>query len=262
MAVRARAVALHRSRLDGRRAGGRRRRRHGREPAATTRCQPGRAGHTDEGCRRHDDRSNPGFSSSGVWTGAGGGPEKTILLGAARANHRRFAVTVCYIRDRRDDAFDVAQRARGPRPRLRGDHRAPFASIQDRSRWGVEVDEPGTRTAAPASGSSTDDPRGRAHRDEVSHRRRSGPGRFFTISGERRPVEEIRPPGGGAAPRSRPPPPAGDRRVVAREQYRRGRRGRAAGRPLSVGGPLEQDGGVRVELDRLLSCRRPRAGAG
>src|SRR4051812_31642772 len=45
-------------------------------------------------------------------TGAGGGPEKTILLGAARADHRRFAVTVCYIRNRRDDAFDIGQRAR------------------------------------------------------------------------------------------------------------------------------------------------------
>jgi glycosyltransferase involved in cell wall biosynthesis len=44
-------------------------------------------------------------------TGSGGGPEKTILLGAARGDQRRFAVTVCYIRDQRDGAFDVARRA-------------------------------------------------------------------------------------------------------------------------------------------------------
>ena len=43
--------------------------------------------------------------------GSGGGPEKTILLGAARADRRRFAVTVCYLRDQRDDSFDVARRA-------------------------------------------------------------------------------------------------------------------------------------------------------
>lgn len=44
--------------------------------------------------------------------GAGGGPEKTILLGAARADRRRFSVTVCYIRDVRDGTFDIARRAR------------------------------------------------------------------------------------------------------------------------------------------------------
>jgi glycosyltransferase involved in cell wall biosynthesis len=43
--------------------------------------------------------------------GTGGGPEKTILLGAARADTRRFAVTVCYIRDRRDPIFGVDVRA-------------------------------------------------------------------------------------------------------------------------------------------------------
>jgi glycosyltransferase involved in cell wall biosynthesis len=37
--------------------------------------------------------------------GIGGGPEKTILFGAARSDPRRFAVTICYIRDRRDDVF-------------------------------------------------------------------------------------------------------------------------------------------------------------
>ena len=42
--------------------------------------------------------------------GTGGGPEKTILLGAQRANPR-FPVTVCYIRDRRDTTFAIAERA-------------------------------------------------------------------------------------------------------------------------------------------------------
>ena len=41
-----------------------------------------------------------------VW-GTGGGPEKTILLGAARSDPRRFAVTVCYIRDARDTVFGI-----------------------------------------------------------------------------------------------------------------------------------------------------------
>ena len=36
-----------------------------------------------------------------VW-GTGGGPEKTILLGAAQADAARFEVTVAYIRDERD----------------------------------------------------------------------------------------------------------------------------------------------------------------
>ncbi len=43
--------------------------------------------------------------------GTGGGPEKTILLGAARHDPAEFDVTVCYIRDRRDDVFDVDRRA-------------------------------------------------------------------------------------------------------------------------------------------------------
>ena len=42
--------------------------------------------------------------------GTGGGPEKTILFGAALAN-RRFHVTVCYLRDRRDRAFGVTDKA-------------------------------------------------------------------------------------------------------------------------------------------------------
>lgn len=42
--------------------------------------------------------------------GTGGGPEKTILLGAQRAD-ARFPVTVCYIRDRSDTTFGIAERA-------------------------------------------------------------------------------------------------------------------------------------------------------
>ena len=44
--------------------------------------------------------------------GTGGGPEKTILFGAERHDRRRFAVTVCYLRDQRDRVFGVDQRAR------------------------------------------------------------------------------------------------------------------------------------------------------
>jgi glycosyltransferase involved in cell wall biosynthesis len=43
--------------------------------------------------------------------GTGGGPEKTILLGAQRADRSRFAVTVCYIRDASDTTFGIAERA-------------------------------------------------------------------------------------------------------------------------------------------------------
>jgi glycosyltransferase involved in cell wall biosynthesis len=43
--------------------------------------------------------------------GTGGGPEKTILHGAARTDVRRFAVTVCYLRDARDSVFSMAPRA-------------------------------------------------------------------------------------------------------------------------------------------------------
>lgn len=44
--------------------------------------------------------------------GTGGGPEKTILHGAAWADATRLAVTVCYIRDARDPIFPVGARAR------------------------------------------------------------------------------------------------------------------------------------------------------
>jgi glycosyltransferase involved in cell wall biosynthesis len=43
--------------------------------------------------------------------GTGGGPEKTILLGAARANRDDFDIVVCYIRDRRDGVFHLDARA-------------------------------------------------------------------------------------------------------------------------------------------------------
>jgi len=43
--------------------------------------------------------------------GSGGGPEKTILLGAAQFDRQRFAVSICYIKSVRDDAFDIDRRA-------------------------------------------------------------------------------------------------------------------------------------------------------
>lgn len=45
-----------------------------------------------------------------VW-GTGGGPEKTILLGAAQADPDRFRVTVCYVRDQRDTVYGIDARA-------------------------------------------------------------------------------------------------------------------------------------------------------
>ena len=45
--------------------------------------------------------------------GTGGGPEKTILLGTARTDPRRFAITVCYLRDRRDPVFSIDVKAAG-----------------------------------------------------------------------------------------------------------------------------------------------------
>jgi glycosyltransferase involved in cell wall biosynthesis len=43
--------------------------------------------------------------------GTGGGPEKTILTGAALTDPARIAVTVCYIRDDRDSVFGIDQTA-------------------------------------------------------------------------------------------------------------------------------------------------------
>ena len=45
--------------------------------------------------------------------GTGGGPEKTILLGSARTDAQRFAITVCYLRDARDPVFSVDLKAAG-----------------------------------------------------------------------------------------------------------------------------------------------------
>ena len=45
--------------------------------------------------------------------GKGGGPEKTILLGSERTDPGHFAIKVCYLRDLRDEAFSIADRARG-----------------------------------------------------------------------------------------------------------------------------------------------------
>lgn len=44
--------------------------------------------------------------------GTGGGPEKTILMGARLANPDRTHVKVCYLRDRRDEVFGIDRRAR------------------------------------------------------------------------------------------------------------------------------------------------------
>src|SRR5919202_2206198 len=44
--------------------------------------------------------------------GTGGGPEKTILLGAAGADRTRVAVTLCYLRNASDSACEVGARAR------------------------------------------------------------------------------------------------------------------------------------------------------
>jgi glycosyltransferase involved in cell wall biosynthesis len=44
--------------------------------------------------------------------GTGGGPEKTILRGAADSDAQQFSITVCYIRDRRDRVFALKDLAR------------------------------------------------------------------------------------------------------------------------------------------------------
>jgi glycosyltransferase involved in cell wall biosynthesis len=43
--------------------------------------------------------------------GTGGGPEKTILAGTARTDASAFAITVCYIRDARDEIFSIDRKA-------------------------------------------------------------------------------------------------------------------------------------------------------
>lgn len=44
--------------------------------------------------------------------GTGGGPEKTIILGTAMTEPSQFAITVCYLRDRRDSVFRIDEQAR------------------------------------------------------------------------------------------------------------------------------------------------------
>jgi glycosyltransferase involved in cell wall biosynthesis len=44
--------------------------------------------------------------------GTGGGPEKTILLGTARADTSAFNITVCYLRAKNDPRYHVDERAR------------------------------------------------------------------------------------------------------------------------------------------------------
>jgi glycosyltransferase involved in cell wall biosynthesis len=43
--------------------------------------------------------------------GSGGGPDKTILAGAAASDPSRYAVTVCYLRDGRDETFSIGTQA-------------------------------------------------------------------------------------------------------------------------------------------------------
>src|SRR5687768_17680622 len=43
--------------------------------------------------------------------GTGGGPEKTIMLGAAQSSRDDFEIIVCYIRDNRDQIFELERRA-------------------------------------------------------------------------------------------------------------------------------------------------------
>jgi len=59
--------------------------------------------------------------------GTGGGPEKTILLGARLADPARTRVTVCYLRDARDDVFTVHERARA--------QGVPYVELVERNSW-------------------------------------------------------------------------------------------------------------------------------
>jgi glycosyltransferase involved in cell wall biosynthesis len=44
--------------------------------------------------------------------GTGGGPEKTILLGAALSDPAEFDISICYLRDARDNVFAIDEQAR------------------------------------------------------------------------------------------------------------------------------------------------------
>ena len=57
--------------------------------------------------------------------GTGGGPEKTILLGTARTDPRRYAITVCYLRDERDSVYHIDRRA--------GDLPIDYVEIRERN---------------------------------------------------------------------------------------------------------------------------------
>lgn len=63
--------------------------------------------------------------------GTGGGPEKTILYGAARTNPTRFAVTVCYIRDKRDAVFTL--------DRLASDLGVDYVEIAERHSFDLSI---------------------------------------------------------------------------------------------------------------------------
>jgi glycosyltransferase involved in cell wall biosynthesis len=63
--------------------------------------------------------------------GTGGGPEKTILAGAAHADPSRFAVTVCYIRDVRDAVFSMQERA--------DDHGVDYLEVTERHSFDASV---------------------------------------------------------------------------------------------------------------------------
>jgi glycosyltransferase involved in cell wall biosynthesis len=63
--------------------------------------------------------------------GTGGGPEKTILQSAARADPHRFAVTVCYLRDARDAAFRIDVQA--------SDLNIDYAEITERHSWDPKI---------------------------------------------------------------------------------------------------------------------------
>jgi glycosyltransferase involved in cell wall biosynthesis len=53
---------------------------------------------------------NPGrvLELRSVW-GSGGGPDKTIFASAAGINATKFAVTICYLRDKRDPSYGIAR---------------------------------------------------------------------------------------------------------------------------------------------------------
>jgi glycosyltransferase involved in cell wall biosynthesis len=59
--------------------------------------------------------------------GTGGGPDKTILAGAAATDPSEVAVTLCYLRDERDPLFPIRERAR--------DLGLDYVEIRERGAW-------------------------------------------------------------------------------------------------------------------------------